>query len=195
MENRGQLADGFRKVYQGQLVMLVSAVAILLAALLVFTIILIPLSGLVGLVAGIASIVGWVIWIMGIYGCKSADDGYAMSFNLILVGIVLAVLNFFTAGILSFLISIASSVVGAAVIFYFVQATRGHLRNQTTIDKGDTTVRIVFITVGLGIVASLLALIILPLGALLGIVNAILGIAQVYFYITYLKDASAEISG
>lgn len=120
MSNFAVAGNGLKKMFLGEIVVLIGAVVVF-----------IPILGIVG---SIAAIVGSILILVGLYSTRDAHPNYQYAFYMAIAGIVMnALAMIFTEGFLSSLVSVGSTAVSFFQL-YFICTASGELLNA----KGDS---------------------------------------------------------
>jgi len=141
----------------------------------------IPIAG------AILAIIGFVLNILALYGASKLQPGYHTAFVASIAGIVLSIIAAFAGdGIFGSIISILSTVISLAIIYFVIDTTNGLLRGYGEDEiaaKGDKVWKLNLICAIAAVVLTVVLIIVPLLGAVLGI---IIGIVEIVAYVLYL---------
>lgn len=184
MRTYPRAADGLKKMF-------IAEILVIIGSLLAW----IPLLG------SVLSIVGGILCLVGLHTAGGDDEGYRSAFTLSIINIVLTVILVFVAAvpILGSLLSIVSSLISLAVIFYVCRTTSnlcsatGH---EDVARKGNTVWTINLVCTIVSVVLSLLILIpiVNVLAAVAMLVVAIVELVGYILYLIFLYKGSAALA-
>ncbi len=138
---------------------------------------------------GILGIIAFVLNLLALYGAGKLDKGYNTAFVLSIVGIVLSVLSLINSNVLSVIVSIASTVVNLAILYFVITTTCKHLESNGGSDvaaKGVTVWKINLICAVASVVLTLLGLISLLLAGIMAVIVAIVSLVGGILYMVFL---------
>ena len=178
MKQYPKAAEGLKLMFYGELL---AIIGILLTIILIGPII---------------ALVGEILVLVGLYRARMDDEGYGTAFMLSIVNIVLSIVGLFVPsdGLLGSLLSIISTIISLAII-YFVCSTTGNLLlsqgESALAQRGQTVWTINLVCAIVSVVLSLLMWI--PLLNILAVVGVIVVmIAELVGYILYMMVLSSS---
>lgn len=151
---------------------------------------------LVPLVGAILAIVAQVLILVGLYQAGGDDEGYKTAFIITIVNLVVSVVSVFAGGVFASILSIVSTILNLAVV-YFVVNTTGNLAHSMGKDelstRGEKVWKLYLICAVASIVITLLSFI-PALAAALGILLAIFQIIAYILYLIFLNKAAQALA-
>ena len=140
------------------------------------------------LIGPILTLIGGIMSLVGLYRARQDDEGYNTAFILSIVSIVLDFVGVFFDGIGECLISIISSIIALAIMYYVCTTTSNLLHSvgeESIAARGRTVLNINIICTIISVVLSVLAYV--PLLSVLTVIGAVIIIIAVLIgYILYL---------
>ena len=140
------------------------------------------------LIGPILMLIGGIMSLVGLYRARQDDEGYNTAFILSIVNIVLDFAGVFFEGIGASLISIISSIISLAIMYYVCTTTSNLLHSvgeETVAARGRTVWNINIVCTIVSVLLSILAYV--PLLSVLTTIGAvIIVIAELVGYILYL---------
>ena len=141
------------------------------------------------LIGPIISLIGSIVALVGLYRARQDDEGYGTAFTLSIVNIVLGLVGmFFPEGFGASLISIISSIIALAIMYYVCTTTSNLLHSvgeETIAARGQTVWNINIVCTIVSVVLSILAYV--PLLNVLAAFGAVVVvIVELVGYILYL---------
>ena len=204
---------GVKKIFTAEILSIISAVAVLVAALFGFTSVGAAVDGsatgafaslggaaIFTLGAGIVAIIAFILNIVGINSAAKDEPTFKKALIAVLVGIIASVLSSVLSSqkTISSILSRASgcaSVIVTIFVIMGIQALAKNLGNEEMIKKGNTTIKLVLCSYLISTVLGLIADIAQgPAGltvtlVILAIVSAVFSIIEYVFYLRYLSAA------
>ena len=210
---------GVKKIFTAEILSIISAVALILAALFGLTAAGAAADGaantafaslggtaIFGLGAGVVAIIAFIMNIVGINAASKDEPTFKKALIVVFIGIVLSVVssifsssNVAVSGIFSTLSNGASVIVTIYVIMG-IQALAKNIGNQEMVKKGDTTKMLVACAYAVGAVLSLIS----DIGqgskgstivfVILSVGSAVFSIVQYVVYLRYLSSAKVMLS-
>lgn len=173
MKSYPMASDGLKLMFYGEIVTLIGAVL-----------------SLVPIVGVILRIVGPVLAAYGLFKAAGDDEGYRTAFYLTIAQVVVNLISAFfkNGGIVKSLLSIVSTIVGLAIVYYVCTTTANLLHavgQEQQSAKGRTVWLIYLICALVSVVVQILAIIPI-LNILAAAIGIIMLIAQLVGYILYL---------
>lgn len=142
----------------------------------------------------IVSIVGFILNLLALYGAGKLQKGYNTAFTLSIAGIVVSVIDAFVGkGVFGSLVSIVSTVISLAILYFVITTTNGLLSDGELIAKGEKVWKINLICTVAAVVLTLLAFIPL-LAGFLAIIVFIVEIVATVLYLIYLYNSSKALA-
>ena len=173
MKSYPMASDGLKLMFYGEIVTIIGSVL-----------------SLVPIVGVILRIVGPVLAAYGLFKAAGDDEGYRTAFYLTIAQVVVNLISAFfkNGGIVKSLLSIVSTIVGLAIVYYVCTTTANLLHavgQEQQSAKGRTVWLIYLICALVSVVVQILAIIPI-LNILAAAIGVIMLIAQLVGYILYL---------
>lgn len=179
MRNTGKISDGLNLMYVGNIIAVVAALCTLLALLAPFLAIL----------TMIAIVVGGITCLVGLVKLRNEHGDYMSALVACILGIVFGLLSN-DESVFGSLMSLAQSICSLLQVYFVVRGTNSFLRDRgclTEVSMGDRAWKWQLVSIAVSVAAGVLALVLLPLAFILVVVNLIVSIAALVFYLSYLK--------
>ncbi len=172
MKSYPMASDGLKLMFYGEIVTIIGSVL-----------------SLVPIVGVILRILGPVLAAYGLFKAAGDDEGYRTAFYLTIAQVVVNLISaFFKSGIVKSLLSIVSTIIGLAIVYYVCTTTANLLHavgQEQQSAKGRTVWLIYLICALVSVVVQILAIIPI-LNILAAAIGIIMLIVQLVGYILYL---------
>lgn len=185
MGDTRRISDGLNLMYVGNIIAVVAALCTLLALLAPFLAIL----------TAIAIIVGGVICLVGLVKLRNEHSDYLSALVVCILGIVFGLLSNNETPFGS-LMDLASSICSLIQIYFVIRGTNSFLQSRgclTEVSMGDRAWKWQVVSIAVSVAAAVLAFVLLPLAFVLTLVNLVVSIAALVFYLSYLKASAAAL--
>ncbi len=185
MRNTGKISDGLNLMYVGNIIAIVAALCTLLALLAPFLAIL----------TMIAIVVGGITCLVGLVKLRNEHGDYMSALVACILGIVFGLLSN-DESVFGSLMSLAQSICSLLQVYFVVRGTNSFLRDRgclTEVSMGDRAWKWQLVSIAVSVAAGVLALVLLPLAFILVVVNLIVSIAALVFYLSYLKAGARAL--
>lgn len=185
MGDTRRISEGLNLMYVGNIIAIVAALCTLLALLappLVF-------------ITGIAVLVGGVVCMVGLVKLRNEHGDYISALMACIFGIVFGLLSN-NESVFGSMMGLAQSVCSLVQVYFVVRGTNSFLQSRgclTEVSMGDRAWKWELISIVVSVAAVVLAFVLLPLAFMLVIVNLVVSIAALVFYLSYLKAGAAAL--
>lgn len=185
MRDIKRVVEGLNLMYVGNIIAIAAALCTLLALLLPF----------LALLTVIAIFVGGIVSLVGLFMLRDEHPAYMSALMACVLGIVASLLsnNESTFGIM---MSLAQSIFGLLEVYFVIRGTNCFLElreRSTEVAMGGRAWNWELASGIISVIAAVTAFILLPLAFMLVIVNLVVSIAALVFYLSYLKASIAAL--
>ena len=186
MGNTRKISEGLNLMYVGNIVIIAAALCTLLAMLMPFLVIL----------TSLAIIVGGVVCLVGLVKLRNEHGDYMNALVACILGIIFGLLSN-NESVFGSMMDLAQSICSLIQIYFVIRGTNNFLRIRgylTEESMGDRAWKWELISVVVSVATAVLAFVLLPLAFILAIVNMVVSIAALVFYLSYLKASAGALS-
>jgi len=145
---------------------------------------------------GIAILVGGVICLVGLAKLRNEHGDYMNALVACILGIIFGLLSN-NESVFGSMMDLAQSICSLIQIYFVIRGTNNFLRIRgylTEESMGDRAWKWELISVVVSVATAVLAFVLLPLAFILAIVNMVVSIAALVFYLSYLKASAGALS-
>lgn len=206
--------EGVKKIYKSQILALIGAALLVLAAIFAAIMTAATLKGNLGLAGGmgialvlfsiggaVLMVIGLILYIIGINRAKADEPSFTKALICVIVSLVCAVIAaiFSSNAVVKNILQIVQNLANlAATVFIIlgIQQLAKQLNREDIVNHGKTTLYILVAIYAAIIVASLLAAIfakntaVMMAAGIITIIASILSIVQYVVYLVYLKRSA-----
>lgn len=185
MGDTRRISEGLNLMYVGNIIVIVAALCTLLALLMPF----------LAIITGIVILLGGVVCLVGLVKLRNEHEDYMSALVVCILGIVFGLLSN-NESVFGSMMSLARSICNLLQVYFVIRGTNSFLRGRgclTEVSMGDKAWNWELISTVVSVAAAVLALVLLPLGLILAVVNIVVSIAALVFYLSYLKAGAAAL--
>ena len=186
MGDTRRISEGLNLMYVGNIIAIAASLCTLLALLVPFLV----------LMTGIAILVGGVICRVGLAKLRNEHGDYMNALVACILGIIFGLLSN-NESVFGSMMDLAQSICSLIQIYFVIRGTNNFLRIRgylTEESMGDRAWKWELISVVVSVATAVLAFVLLPLAFILAIVNMVVSIAALVFYLSYLKASAGALS-
>jgi hypothetical protein len=186
MGDTRRISEGLNLMYVGNIIAIAASLCTLLALLVPFLV----------LMTGIAILVGGVICLVGLAKLRNEHGDYMNALVACILGIIFGLLSN-NESVFGSMMDLAQSICSLIQIYFVIRGTNNFLRIRgylTEESMGDRAWKWELISVVVSVATAVLAFVLLPLAFILAIVNMVVSIAALVFYLSYLKASAGALS-
>ena len=186
MGDTRRISEGLNLMYVGNIIAIAASLCTLLALLVPFLV----------LMTGIAILVGGVICLVGLAKLRNEHGDYMNALVACILGIIFGLLSN-NESVFGSMMDLAQSICSLIQIYFVIRGTNNFLRIRgylTEESMGDRAWKWELISVVVSVATAVLAFVLLPLAFILAIVNMVVSIAALVFYLSYLRAGVAALS-
>ena len=186
MGDTRRISEGLNLMYVGNIIAIAASLCTLLALLVPFLV----------LMTGIAILVGGVICLVGLAKLRNEHGDYMNALVACILGIIFGLLSN-NESVFGSMMDLAQSICSLIQIYFVIRGTNNFLRIRgylTEESMGDRAWKWELISVVVSVATAVLAFVLLPLAFILAIVNMVVSIAALVFYLSYLKASAGVLS-
>ncbi len=186
MGDTRRISEGLNLMYVGNIIAIAASLCTLLALLVPFLV----------LMTGIAILVGGVICLVGLAKLRNEHGDYMNALVACILGIIFGLVSN-NESVFGSMMDLAQSICSLIQIYFVIRGTNNFLRIRgylTEESMGDRAWKWELISVVVSVATAVLAFVLLPLAFILAIVNMVVSIAALVFYLSYLKASAGALS-
>jgi len=188
MKNYPNAANGLHLMFIAEVLAVVGAILML-----------IPIINLIG---SILAIIALVMMMVGLNKAGADDQGYRTAFMLSIVNLVVSIIGaFIPVGAIKSILSIVSTVLNLAVVYYVITTTANlshSIGNEELPRKGNTVWVLYILCAIISVICTILvmipSLVIIAIAGVIAIIVAIIQIVAYILYMIFLSNASKALA-
>lgn len=186
VQDTGKISEGLNLIYVGNMIAIVAALCTLLA-------LLVPLLVIVTV---IAILVGGIVSLVGLVKLRKEHGDYMSALVVCIFGIAFALLSN-NETVFGNIMDLANSICGLLQIYFVIRGTNSFLRDHgclMEVSMGEKAWKWQLISIAVSVATVVLAFVLLLVAWFLAVIDLVVSIAALVFYLSYLKASAAALS-